>query len=91
MHLDKLIDLGAEAVGGVVYLNRVNMGSFTAEGFVLSEAGQTYFQASAEPEPVEAVEPAAPKRKAKAKVEAVEPGAPEITAEELSGLDDLIQ
>lgn len=42
--LDKFLTSGAEAVGGVLYLNRVAVGKFEAEGFVLTEAGQATAQ-----------------------------------------------
>ena len=40
MSYEKLVSLGAEAVGGIVYLNRVKVGSFESDGFQLTEEGR---------------------------------------------------
>lgn len=40
MSYEKLVSLGAEAVGGIVYLNRVKVGSFESDGFQLTEDGR---------------------------------------------------
>lgn len=47
--LDKFLTSGAEAVGGVLYLNRVAVGKFEADGFVLTEAGHATADAVAAP------------------------------------------
>jgi len=103
MHLDKLYELGAEAVGGSVFLNRVNMGQFTPNGFELSEAGKAYFQAEndAPAEVIADVVVPAPAKKPgrKPKAEAVEeapaqeaaPAEAEAEAEaDLTNLDGLL-
>lgn len=45
MSLEKLLEAGGTAVGGVVYVGREAMGQFTADGFVLLDAGKTFLGA----------------------------------------------
>lgn len=70
MYVEKLLADGAEVVGGVVFLNRVALGSFQPEGFVLNEAGKAHFQTETVVDVVEeAAEPARRGRKPKADAE----------------------
>ena len=94
----QLLSLGAEAVGGFVYLNRVLVGAYRNDGFELTEAGHAALDAvefaPADPVPVEpeAPAPAEPvKRRAKKADKPVEPEAPAPQpASDPISLDDLL-
>ena len=65
--LEKFLKDGAEAVGGVVYLNREAVGTYEKDGFVLTEAGERAFAGgTSEAAPDESVEKAATPKKPKA-------------------------
>ena len=88
MSLEKLLEAGGTAVGGVIYVGREAMGHFTADGFMLLEAGKTFL--GAENAPVAPAEAARPAAKKAARVRAAEPAqeaSPEPSADnELGGL-----
>lgn len=86
MSLEKLIEAGGAAVGGVVYVGRVAMGSFTADGFVLTESGKTFLGAENAPAEPPAVQPSRSRKKAAAE-EVAKPEAPAEDAQDnLGGL-----
>lgn len=49
MSFEKLTALGAESVAGTVYLNKVEVARFGAEGCVLNEAGEAALAEAATP------------------------------------------
>lgn len=88
MSLEKLIEAGAQAVGGVVYLNNVAMGSFQPEGFALNDAGKAHFQTEEAVSPAPAPAPAPRARKQAAAAPA--PVQDQTPAADASGLEDLL-
>lgn len=78
--IDVLLADGAEVVGSVAYLNRVDMGRFAPGGFTLSEAGQKYMAGKE-------VKPAAPAPQASTKTKKQAAPAPQPSPlEEMTNL-----
>ena len=80
MSFEKLMELGAESVGGFVYLDRVHLGNSSPVGFVLTPAGEELLNKTA----------AAPAKKAvPAKGKRAPKGSPENPLTEADAAADL--
>lgn len=71
MSVEKLVAAGAQHIMGRLYLNRVSMGSFEAEGFRYTEAGERWLAADAEASKAAEAPVEAPKPKRTKKTEVV--------------------